>query len=116
MPGIFKTYLLPQKLRRGECSRQCSAKGKKLKVPSKAYRTRQWERPDQFIFDKAAYQNYFPNDEYEAEADYHEWVKMPAEVLDTFNTATSSAFRIKQPLLQGWYCVEATTKIMMAWK
>lgn len=81
-----------------------------LKVPAKAYRKRQWEKPDQFIFDKATYNSYFPYDEYEAETDYHEWTKMPAAVSDTFNTATSSVFRLPQKLPQGWYCIEAVTK------
>lgn len=82
-----------------------------LQTPIKAYRKRQWSKPDQFVMDKASFESYFPYDEYAGETDYHEWKQLPAVVEDTFNTTKTSNYKLKTiNLKQGWYCIEATTK------
>ena len=82
-----------------------------LQSPAKAYRKRLWQQPDQFVMSREVYATYFPYDEYEKEADCHEWKKLDAVVKDTFNTASTSDYKLKTGnLKQGWYCIEARTK------
>lgn len=82
-----------------------------LQTPVKAHRKRQWTKPDQFVMDKASFENYFPYDEYAGETDYHEWKQLPPVIIDTFNTTNTSNYKLQTTnLLQGWYCIEAITK------
>lgn len=82
-----------------------------LKMPAKVYRSRYWQRPDQFVMDKADYEKLFPYDEYENESDYHEWQKGESVFSDSLNTADAAFIKINgSSLKQGWYAVQATTK------
>ena len=82
-----------------------------LQTPAKAYRKRLWQQPDQFIMSKEIFETYFPYDEYEKETDYYEWKKLDAVLKDTFNTASTSDYKLKTAnLKQGWYCIEVLAK------
>ncbi len=82
-----------------------------LQAPSKAYRKRLWQQPDQFVMSKPVYETYFPYDEYEAETDYREWKKLDVVIKDSFNTTSTSDYKLQTAnLKQGWYCIEALAK------
>lgn len=83
---------------------------KPLQTPKKAYRKRLWQAPDQFVMDRDTFEQYFPYDEYKAEADYHEWAKLDAVVKDTFYTGNTSSYKLPEQLRQGWYCIEVSAK------
>ncbi|MGN6213046.1 alpha-2-macroglobulin family protein [Parafilimonas sp.] len=83
---------------------------KPLQTPEKAYRKRLWQQPDQFVMDRNTFEQYFPYDEYKADADYHEWAKLDAVVTDTFNTGNTSSYKLPEQLRQGWYCIEVSAK------
>lgn len=82
-----------------------------LKIPAKIYRSRYWERADQFVINKADYEKLFPYDEYEDESDYHSWAKGESVFSDSLNTGNAGFVKInKSALKQGWYAIEAIAK------
>lgn len=73
-------------------------------------RKRYWEQPDQFIFSKKQYIQYFPTDEYKNETDYKTWQRKPAIVNTTINTGITTNCQLSTiNFPQGWYAVEAIT-------
>lgn len=81
-----------------------------LEMPATYVRTRLWQRPDLYILDKANYKQLFPHDEYDNESDEKTWLRKPAVVQKTINTAnTDSAALDKQPDA-GYYIITASAK------
>jgi hypothetical protein len=75
-------------------------------------RERLWEEPDQFIFNKNEYIQYFPHDEYKDESKKESWEKgvLIFEKSDSTNTQHSPFTIDHSPLTQGWYVIEASAK------
>lgn len=85
----------------------------KLKIPSRTFRSRLWERPDKFIMNKSEFQKDFPLDIYDDEDNYYTWEKVsPAVFSESFNTGKSKKLTI--PNISGWeqgyYFLEAKSK------
>jgi uncharacterized protein YfaS (alpha-2-macroglobulin family) len=81
----------------------------KLQSPERLIRERLWDEPDEFIYTKDDYINYFPHDEYKDESKKETWPK--SEMVFEKNDSTDSPFNINNSLFQqGWYVAEATAK------
>lgn len=81
----------------------------KLQTPERLIRQRLWNEPDEFIYSKKEYIQYFPHDEYKDELQKQSWPK--SELIYEKNDSTNSQFTIQHsPLTKGWYVVEATAK------
>ena len=83
----------------------------KVQSPTKIYRERYWDMPDQFTMSKNEYEGYFPYDIYKDEDQKSNWPlgDKVSDVTDT--TAENSKFKIKNSKLDaGWYKIIATTK------
>lgn len=80
----------------------------KLQAPSRLFRERYWEQPDQFIMTREEYYQLFPHDMYSDEADKRKWKKdeplFVADVMTSGATAVEVPFATLQP---GWYLFEA---------
>lgn len=83
----------------------------KVISPTKIFRERFWEMPDQFMMSKNEYEGYFPYDIYKDEDQQSKW-PLGEKVLDkTDTTAENSKYSILHtPYLPGWYKIIATTK------
>ncbi|MEO9020799.1 MAG: MG2 domain-containing protein [Ginsengibacter sp.] len=83
----------------------------KLQTPDRLIRQRLWAEPDQFIYDKSQYIQYFPRDEYKDESKKESWAKMEVVYLKSDSTNKIDNWPLsKGNLQQGWYVVEATAK------
>ncbi|MEO8583997.1 MAG: MG2 domain-containing protein, partial [Flavitalea sp.] len=83
----------------------------KLTTPTKTFRERFWEQPDQFIMTREEYYNKFPFDFYSNEGDITSWPTEKEILSATFNTVKDSAFKIPKIISEpGWYAISATTK------
>ncbi|HEV2832186.1 MAG TPA: MG2 domain-containing protein, partial [Hanamia sp.] len=84
----------------------------KLQVPERLIRQRLWAEPDQFIFNKNEFIQYFPHDEYKDESKKESWEKgaLIFEKTDSTNTHHSPFTTDNSPFTQGWYVVEASAK------
>lgn len=81
----------------------------KLQTPERLIRQRLWNEPDEFIYTKREYLQYFPHDEYKEELQKESWPK--SELIYEKNDSTNSRFTIQHsPFTQGWYVAEATAK------
>ncbi len=83
----------------------------KVISPTKIFRDRYWQMPDQFIMSKNEYETYFPYDIYKDEDLMSKWPigDKIADVTDT--TAENSKFKIQNSKVEvGWYKIVATTK------
>lgn len=80
----------------------------KLLAPTRLFRERYWEQPDQFIMSKEEYYKLFPHDMYSDEIDKSKWKKeeplFVAEVMTRGETPVDVPFATLQP---GWYLFEA---------
>ncbi|MEO7307898.1 MAG: MG2 domain-containing protein, partial [Ferruginibacter sp.] len=83
----------------------------KVISPTKIYRERYWQMPDQFIMSKNEYESYFPYDIYKDENEKTKW-PLGDKVFDiTDTTSENSKLKIQNLKLQsGWYKIVATTK------
>ncbi len=82
-----------------------------LQSPAQPIKKSYWEQPDQFIYSKAEFKRYFPQDEYNNENDPYRWKKGATIFTAVINTKDSGKFVIPSgKLTSGWYLVEATTK------
>lgn len=83
----------------------------KVQSPTKIFRNRYWEMPDQFTMSKNEYESYFPYDIYKDEDQKATW-PLGVKVLDkTDSTGENSKFKIRNSKLEpGWYEIIATTK------
>jgi uncharacterized protein YfaS (alpha-2-macroglobulin family) len=83
----------------------------KVISPTKIFRERFWEMPDQFMMSRNEYEGYFPYDVYKDEDQQNKWPlgDKISDVTDT--TAENSKFRIQNSKFSsGWYKIIATTK------
>jgi len=83
----------------------------KVISPTKIYRDRYWEMPDQFIMSRNEYEGYFPYDIYKDEDQQSKW-PLGEKVLDkTDTTSENTKYSIPNTkYLPGWYKIVATTK------
>ena len=83
----------------------------KLQTPDRLIRQRLWAEPDQFIFTKNEFIQYFPHDEYKDETKKESWEKgaLVLEKSDSISLNYQLSI-VNSPLTQGWYVVEATAK------
>lgn len=83
----------------------------KLEEPDAVYRAREWDRPDQFIYTKADWEKWFPQDPYNNENDRTQWKKGRQVYTATINSLKPGKFYPdKKSWESGAYVVEATTK------
>ena len=83
----------------------------KLKSPTKIFRSRYWDMPDQFTMSKQEYESLFPFDVYKDEDLKVNW-PLADKMLDiTDTTSENSTFNFKRTnFTAGWYKIVATTK------
>lgn len=83
----------------------------KLIAPTKIFRSRYWDMPDQFTMSKQEYETLFPYDVYKDEDLKVNW-PLADKVLDiTDTTSENSIFNFKLTnFTTGWYKIVATTK------
>lgn len=83
----------------------------KLKSPTKIFRSRYWDMPDQFTMSKQEYESLFPYDVYKDEDLKVNW-PLANKVLDIKDTTSeNSTFNFKPVnFTAGWYKIVATTK------
>ncbi|TND10387.1 MAG: hypothetical protein FD123_29 [Bacteroidetes bacterium] len=83
----------------------------KVNEPSVAYRSRHWERPDKFIFKKEEWTQWFPNDEYNEEANMFKWARAEKVYDGKFDTGKEKKRKFDlSSWKQGLYVLEAITK------
>ncbi len=83
----------------------------KLSAPSRIFRQRLWDQPDQFTMSKEEYYKLFPLDEYSNETDMSKWTREKKISEASGITAKDSAFTLKNVRPEGgWYVAEATAK------
>lgn len=83
----------------------------KLNAPTRKFRKRYWQQPDQFILTKEEYYKLFPYDQYAAENDITKWSRETTVFEKTVITAPDSAYKLSGIKFQaGWYAIEAITK------
>jgi uncharacterized protein YfaS (alpha-2-macroglobulin family) len=83
----------------------------KVISPTKIFRDRYWQMPDQFTMSKNEYEGYFPYDVYKDEDQKDKW-PLGEKVLDkTDSTKENTSFLISGFFFgAGWYKILATTK------
>ncbi|AXY75818.1 alpha-2-macroglobulin [Paraflavitalea soli] len=82
-----------------------------LKVPTRIFRTRYWEQPDQFVMTQQEYNAAFPYDIYKNENEVATWAKGEKVLEVTDTTTVNGKFVLgKTSLPAGWYVIEAITK------
>ena len=83
----------------------------KLQTPDRLIRQRLWNEPDEFVFTKDEYIQYFPKDEYKDETKKESWAKeeMVYEKMDSVSS-NSQFLILNSQFNQGWYVAEATAK------
>ncbi|MEO6949450.1 MAG: MG2 domain-containing protein, partial [Ginsengibacter sp.] len=108
----FKTISISSKNLSGEVNPvKTDVKIYKLQPPQRLIRQRLWTQPDQFIFDKNEYIQYFPHDEYKDETNKETWPKEGLIYSKSDSASLNSAFDVSSSkFVQGWYVVEATAK------
>ncbi len=83
----------------------------KLKTPTRVFRDRYWEQPDQFIFTREEYYRLFPHDVYKDEDDVTKWAREKKELEFSDTTYASAGYsKGNLKLSPGWYLIEAVTK------
>ncbi|MDQ2721185.1 MAG: MG2 domain-containing protein [Bacteroidota bacterium] len=83
----------------------------KLQSPERLIRERLWAEPDEFIFTKNEFIQYFPHDEYKDESKKESWMKEKLVFEKTDSVSFNSQFSILDSQLnQGWYVAEATAQ------
>jgi hypothetical protein len=83
----------------------------KLNAPSKIFRDRYWEQPDQFVMSRDEYYASFPLDLYSDENNKVKWTK--GNPIAEISGTTSADGEFKDPgkiAEPGWYLIEASTK------
>ncbi len=84
----------------------------KLRVPDRLIRQRFWAEPDEFIYTKKEYIQYFPHDEYKDELQKESWPKseLVYEKEDSTNSRDSPFTIQDSRFAQGWYIAEVAAK------
>jgi hypothetical protein len=83
----------------------------KVQSPTKIYRERYWQMPDQFTMSKNEHEGYFPYDVYKDEDQKEKW-PLGEKVLDKADsTIENKQWTIgNKQMEKGWYKIIATTK------
>lgn len=82
-----------------------------LVPPERLIRKRFWEQPDQFTMAKEEFIAAFPHDEYNNEADYHNWQRGNIVLRKNDSTASTGVFELPNSKLgEGWYVIEVSTR------
>lgn len=79
-------------------------------TPNRLIRKRYWQQPDQYIFTKEQYIQYFPNDDYADELNEKNWAvgkEVYATIVDTKKEASFTLAKSQLPV--GYYKIEAIT-------
>lgn len=79
--------------------------------PHKIFRNRYWNMPDLRLMDRAAFEQYFPTDEYFHETDFTSWEKSESILDSSIETGTKQAIVLKPNILKaGYYAIIANSK------
>ncbi|MCP9751857.1 alpha-2-macroglobulin family protein [Ferruginibacter sp. HRS2-29] len=82
----------------------------KLQAPGRIFRSRYWEKPDQFVMSKEEYVKNFPYDVYNDEDQVSKWPVGATVFEKTDTTTASSAFAMQRgAIAAGWYKITVTT-------
>lgn len=75
-------------------------------------RKRFWGQPDRFVYDEATFKQYFPRDEYAAEASPENWETGAPIFSQTLQSQERDGIEMPKtlPLENGWYLIEATVR------
>jgi len=83
----------------------------RLISPSKIFRERYWQMPDQFMMSRNEYEGYFPYDIYKDEDQVAKWPLGDIIVNKTDSTKENNQYSISNVQFSpGWYKIIATTK------
>ncbi|MGY3054304.1 TonB-dependent SusC/RagA subfamily outer membrane receptor [Pedobacter sp. UYEF25] len=83
----------------------------KLVAVERMYRTRYWQKPDQFAMSTEEYHKYFPYDEYNDEAKVQTWQTEKTYKVITAETQKDGSWSLTNlKLPEGWYRFTASTK------
>lgn len=84
----------------------------KLQFPGKNYRERLWPKPDEQLLSEAEFHQYFPDDEYENESDYHYWKPEAAVYTIDIQTKPNGRLAIPEKIWkeEGWYVLTFSGK------
>lgn len=81
----------------------------KLSTPSRIFRQRLWDQPDQFTMGREEYYRLFPSDQYSDETDMTKWTREKKITETSGVTVKDSAFTLKNLRPEGgWYVAEAS--------
>ena len=81
-----------------------------IQTPQRLIRKRLWQQPDQFVFTKNQYVQYFPNDDYADELNDKNWSATKIIFSTTIQTSEKNNIILPNTLGAGYYKIEATTK------
>lgn len=82
-----------------------------LQQPQRLFRSRNWEKPDQFIMTKEAFYQQFPHDIYQEENDASTWpIGAVAYTIKDSSKESGYMDLPKGKLSEGWYEVEASCR------
>ena len=86
-------------------------KVEKLASNTKIYRSRYWQKPDQFVLSAEEFHKYFPYDEYNDESNMQTWAIEKTYPTISAETQKDGSFDLQGlNLSEGWYKFTATTK------
>ncbi len=86
-------------------------KVEKLASNTKFYRSRYWQKPDQFVLSAEEFHKYFPYDEYNDESNMQTWAIEKTYPTISAETQKDGSFDLQGlNLSEGWYKFTATTK------
>ncbi len=80
-----------------------------LKTPTKIFRERYWQQPDQFVMSKNEYYGYFPYDVYKDEDKVKNY-EAADKVYEKTDSTNEAIPLINNQLKSGWYKIVAITK------
>ncbi|MEM1318897.1 MAG: alpha-2-macroglobulin family protein [Bacteroidota bacterium] len=82
-----------------------------LEMPKQTFRTRYWNKPDQFLMDRETFSKNFPHDAYKDEGNYFGWPLADQVFSATFNTNQSKGVALNPAeWAPGKYVAELKTK------
>ncbi len=79
-----------------------------LQAPSRIFRKRYWQQPDQFLMEREEYYRLFPYDAYDDEQDMTKWPRGKSQYSATITTEPGTSLTLPDTRFgQGWYAIEA---------
>lgn len=80
-----------------------------LQTPSRMFRQRYWQQPDQFLMEREEYYRLFPYDPYADEQEMSKWPRGKSLYDATVTTEPGLTLTLPETKLRGgWYVIEAT--------